>query len=201
MLRESPITTYQRVIACRDDSACKAVAKTCIRPCSADRASHLNVRQRPDFYCPGLWAALPISANPAAACNRRVAATLLVHAANTAPSSSPVSSPSRDGRQKRRALIWFSLVYRAYVRPITEAGLPLLRDLRSEESGQRHLITADPNRVLIGVIITLPPSGAYAAQVGKNETLWYHAVVAAAHRCCIAATICVDELPWTGTTT
>jgi hypothetical protein len=61
------------------------------------------------------------------------------------------------------------------VRPITEAGLPLLFDLRNQESGQRHLITADPNRVLIGVITTIQPSGAYAAQVGKNGTLWYHA--------------------------
>lgn len=51
-----------------------------------------------------------------------------------------------------------------YARLITAAGLPLLRELRSEEWGQRHFITADPNGVLIDVITTIPPAGEYVAQ-------------------------------------
>lgn len=51
-----------------------------------------------------------------------------------------------------------------YTRLISEAGLPLLRELRSEEWGQRHFITADPNGVLIDVITTIPPAGEYVAQ-------------------------------------
>ncbi|MBY6049903.1 VOC family protein [Vannielia litorea] len=44
------------------------------------------------------------------------------------------------------------------------AGLPMLLDLRSEEFGQRHFITADPGGVLIDVITPIPPSDAFAAQ-------------------------------------
>lgn len=51
-----------------------------------------------------------------------------------------------------------------YAQLITSAGLPVLRDIRSEEWGQRHFITADPNGVLIDVITTIPASGEYAAQ-------------------------------------
>ena len=49
-----------------------------------------------------------------------------------------------------------------YARLITDAGLPVLRDLRSEEWGQRHFITADPNGVLIDVITTIPPAEDYS---------------------------------------
>ncbi|WP_110513470.1 VOC family protein [Herpetosiphon llansteffanensis] len=51
-----------------------------------------------------------------------------------------------------------------YARLITGAGLPVLLDLRSEEWGQRHFITADPNGVLIDVITNIPASESYAAQ-------------------------------------
>ncbi|MCR4267880.1 VOC family protein [Nitratireductor sp. ZSWI3] len=44
------------------------------------------------------------------------------------------------------------------------AGLPILLDLRDEEFGQRHFITADPNGVLIDIIKPIPPSAAFAAQ-------------------------------------
>jgi uncharacterized glyoxalase superfamily protein PhnB len=45
---------------------------------------------------------------------------------------------------------------------LREAGLPILRDLRDEDFGQRHFITADPNGVLIDVITPIAPSAAFA---------------------------------------
>ena len=41
------------------------------------------------------------------------------------------------------------------------AGLPILLTLRSEEFGQRHFITTDPNGVLIDVIKPIPPSAEF----------------------------------------
>ncbi|MBX3570486.1 MAG: VOC family protein [Rhizobiaceae bacterium] len=38
------------------------------------------------------------------------------------------------------------------------AGLPILLDLRDEDFGQRHFITADPTGVLIDVITPIAPS-------------------------------------------
>lgn len=43
------------------------------------------------------------------------------------------------------------------------AGLPILREIRDEDFGQRHFITADPNGVMIDVITPIPPSADYAA--------------------------------------
>ncbi|WP_196259437.1 VOC family protein [Pelagibacterium limicola] len=43
-------------------------------------------------------------------------------------------------------------------------GLPILLDLRDEDFGQRHFITADPNGVLIDLIKPIPPKGGFAAQ-------------------------------------
>ena len=43
------------------------------------------------------------------------------------------------------------------------AGLPILRDIRDEDFGQRHFITADPNGVMIDVITPIAPSADYAA--------------------------------------
>lgn len=51
-----------------------------------------------------------------------------------------------------------------YERLIKSAGLPVLRDIRSEAWGQRHFITADPNGILIDVITNIPASKEYAAQ-------------------------------------
>lgn len=43
------------------------------------------------------------------------------------------------------------------------AGLPIRQDIRDEDFGQRHFITADPNGVLIDVIKPIPPSAEFAA--------------------------------------
>lgn len=43
------------------------------------------------------------------------------------------------------------------------AGLPILKELKDEDFGQRHFITADPNGVLIDVIKPIPPSAEFAA--------------------------------------
>ncbi len=50
-----------------------------------------------------------------------------------------------------------------YDRLITQAKLPLRRALLTEDFGQRHFATSDPNGVLIDVIQVVPPSGDYAA--------------------------------------
>lgn len=44
------------------------------------------------------------------------------------------------------------------------AGLPIRLDIRDEDFGQRHFITADPNGVLIDIIKPIPPSAEFAAQ-------------------------------------
>ncbi|MEU9702255.1 VOC family protein [Streptomyces sp. NPDC047981] len=49
-------------------------------------------------------------------------------------------------------------------RLVTEAGLPEVLPLRTEEFGQRHFILAAPDGVLIDVITVVPPSEEYAAQ-------------------------------------
>ena len=49
-------------------------------------------------------------------------------------------------------------------------GLPIHLELRSEDFGQRHFITADPNGVLIDVIKVIPPSAEYATHYDE-ETL------------------------------
>ncbi|MFD7324797.1 VOC family protein [Streptomyces sp. NPDC059875] len=49
-------------------------------------------------------------------------------------------------------------------RLVTEAGLPEVLPLRTEEFGQRHFIVAAPDGVLIDVITVVPPSEEYAAQ-------------------------------------
>jgi catechol 2,3-dioxygenase-like lactoylglutathione lyase family enzyme len=44
------------------------------------------------------------------------------------------------------------------------AGLPMHLELKSEDWGQRHFITSDPNGMLIDVIQLIPPSAEYAQQ-------------------------------------
>jgi catechol 2,3-dioxygenase-like lactoylglutathione lyase family enzyme len=51
-----------------------------------------------------------------------------------------------------------------YQRLITEAGLPLRRELLTEDFGQRHFATSDPNGILIDVIQVIQPSDEFAAQ-------------------------------------
>jgi catechol 2,3-dioxygenase-like lactoylglutathione lyase family enzyme len=53
---------------------------------------------------------------------------------------------------------------------LREAGVPIHLELRSEDFGQRHFITADPNDVLIDVIQPIPPSDEYQEDY-DNETL------------------------------
>ena len=47
---------------------------------------------------------------------------------------------------------------------LKKAGLPMLLDLKSEEWGQRHFITHDPNGILIDVIQNIEPSKEFAEQ-------------------------------------
>ncbi|SDC12470.1 Catechol 2,3-dioxygenase [Paenibacillus sp. UNCCL117] len=51
-----------------------------------------------------------------------------------------------------------------YERLIQKAKLPLELDIRSEDFGQRHFITADPNGILIDVITVIPPTGEFSSQ-------------------------------------
>jgi catechol 2,3-dioxygenase-like lactoylglutathione lyase family enzyme len=51
-----------------------------------------------------------------------------------------------------------------FERLIKKNKLPLERELRSEDFGQRHFITSDPNGVLIDVITVIPPSGEFVEQ-------------------------------------
>ncbi|MCT8997207.1 VOC family protein [Chelativorans intermedius] len=48
------------------------------------------------------------------------------------------------------------------------AGLPILQELRDEEFGQRHFITADPNGVLIDIIKPIPFAAEFAARHGME---------------------------------
>ena len=47
---------------------------------------------------------------------------------------------------------------------IRDAGLPVLKEIKSEDWGQRHFITRDPNGVLIDVIQMIEPSQAFSEQ-------------------------------------
>lgn len=51
---------------------------------------------------------------------------------------------------------------------LRRAALPVHLALRSEEFGQRHFITADPNGVLVDVIQVIAPSAAYASQYDQS---------------------------------
>lgn len=51
-----------------------------------------------------------------------------------------------------------------YERLIKKSKLPVQVDIRSEEFGQRHFVTVDPNGVLIDVITVIPPSEEFASQ-------------------------------------
>ena len=47
---------------------------------------------------------------------------------------------------------------------LNDQGLPMVLELKSEEWGQRHFITRDPNGLLIDVIQNIAPTGIYAEQ-------------------------------------
>lgn len=51
---------------------------------------------------------------------------------------------------------------------LREAGLPMHLEIRSEDWGQRHFITSDPNGILIDMIQLIPPSAEFAAMYDAN---------------------------------
>ncbi|CAG7657102.1 VOC family protein [Paenibacillus allorhizosphaerae] len=55
-----------------------------------------------------------------------------------------------------------------YERLIVKEKLPLQLDIRSEDFGQRHFITSDPNGVLIDVITMIPPTDEHSSQYVEN---------------------------------
>lgn len=57
-----------------------------------------------------------------------------------------------------------------YERLIRGAKLPLELDIRSEDFGQRHFITSDPNGILIDIITIIPPSIDFSNQY--SEEIW-----------------------------
>jgi uncharacterized glyoxalase superfamily protein PhnB len=57
-----------------------------------------------------------------------------------------------------------------YERLIQGAKLPLELEIRSEDFGQRHFITSDPNGVLIDVITVIPPTNDFDSQY--TEEIW-----------------------------
>lgn len=58
-----------------------------------------------------------------------------------------------------------------YERLIRGARLPLELDIRSEDFGQRHFITSDPNGILIDVITVIPPTDEFSSQY--TEKVWH----------------------------
>ena len=56
----------------------------------------------------------------------------------------------------------------AEYRRLQEAGLPIHLELRSEDWGQRHFITSDPNGILLDVIQLIPPSEEYSKQYDEK---------------------------------
>lgn len=72
---------------------------------------------------------------------------------------------SRRGAQAAGLLLNFEVadVDAEHAR-LMAAGLPEVQALRSEDFGQRHFITQDPNGVLIDVITPIEPSAAFKAQ-------------------------------------
>lgn len=57
-----------------------------------------------------------------------------------------------------------------YERLIRGAKLPLELDIRSEDFGQRHFMTSDPNGILIDIITVIPPSNDFSNQY--SEEIW-----------------------------
>lgn len=55
-------------------------------------------------------------------------------------------------------------VDKEYERLVRGAKLPVELELRTEEFGQRHFITSDPNGILIDVITVVPPTDDYSSQ-------------------------------------
>ncbi|QDB79419.1 glyoxalase/bleomycin resistance/extradiol dioxygenase family protein [Georgenia wutianyii] len=80
------------------------------------------------------------------------------------------SVPAGFGRPASGVLLNFEVtdVDGEYDRLVRRAGLPLARDIRTEDWGQRHFIVVDPGGVLIDVITPTPPSAEFAAQYAEG---------------------------------
>ena len=80
----------------------------------------------------------------------------------------------RDGYRKpvQGLLLNFEIndVDAEYAR-LKAAGLPILRDVKSEDLGQRHFITHDPAGVMIDVIKVIPPTAEFAAQYADGAAV------------------------------
>ena len=48
------------------------------------------------------------------------------------------------------------------------SGLPIHLEICSEDFGQRHFITSDPNGILLDIIQIIPPSEEYAKQYAEG---------------------------------
>lgn len=46
--------------------------------------------------------------------------------------------------------------------------MPIAKEIASEDFGQRHFITKDPNGVLIDIITPIPPTGEFADQYSSD---------------------------------
>ena len=80
----------------------------------------------------------------------------------------------RDGYRKpvQGLLLNFEIedVDAEYAR-LKAAGLSILRDIKSEDFGQRHFITHDPAGVMIDVIKVIPPTAEFAAQYADGAAV------------------------------
>ena len=80
----------------------------------------------------------------------------------------------RDGYRKpvQGLLLNFEIddVDAEYAR-LKAAGLPILRDIKSEDFGQRHFIIHDPAGVMIDVIKVIPPTAEFAAQYADGAAV------------------------------
>ena len=80
----------------------------------------------------------------------------------------------RDGYRKpvQGLLLNFEIddVDAEYAR-LKAAGLSILRDIKSEDFGQRHFITHDPAGVMIDVIKVIAPTAEFAAQYADGAAV------------------------------
>jgi catechol 2,3-dioxygenase-like lactoylglutathione lyase family enzyme len=75
------------------------------------------------------------------------------------------SLPEAYRQPARGVLINFEVTDVDEIYPqLTNNGLPMILELKSEDWGQRHFITRDPNGILIDVIQNIAPTGIYADQ-------------------------------------
>jgi catechol 2,3-dioxygenase-like lactoylglutathione lyase family enzyme len=52
----------------------------------------------------------------------------------------------------------------------TALGMPIARELRDEEFGQRHFMTVDPNGLLVDVVRIIPFAPTFAARYGLTPS-------------------------------